>query len=31
MGEAAAANARRYAWEVVAAEVEEVYRAAMSS
>jgi phosphatidylinositol alpha-mannosyltransferase len=29
MGEAAAANARRYAWEVVAAEVAEVYQAAL--
>ena len=31
MGEAAAAAARRYAWEVVAAQVEEVYRAALES
>jgi phosphatidyl-myo-inositol alpha-mannosyltransferase len=29
MGEAAAASARRYAWQVVAAEVEEVYRSAL--
>ena len=29
MGEAAAAAARRYAWEVVAAQVTEVYRAAL--
>jgi phosphatidyl-myo-inositol alpha-mannosyltransferase len=29
MGEAAAAAARRYAWEVVAAEVAEVYRTAL--
>jgi phosphatidylinositol alpha-mannosyltransferase len=31
MGEAAAAAARRYAWEVVAAEVAEVYRTALGS
>ena len=30
MGAAAAAGARRYAWDVVAAEVAEVYRAALS-
>jgi phosphatidylinositol alpha-mannosyltransferase len=30
MGEAAAAAARRYAWEVVAAQVTEVYRTALS-
>jgi phosphatidylinositol alpha-mannosyltransferase len=31
MGEAAAVAARRYAWEVVAGEVAEVYRAAMAA
>ena len=30
MGEAAAVSARRYAWEVVAAEVAEVYQAALA-
>ena len=30
MGQAAAAGARRYAWEVVAAQVEEVYRATLA-
>jgi phosphatidyl-myo-inositol alpha-mannosyltransferase len=30
MGEAAAASARRYAWEVVAGEVADVYRAALA-
>jgi phosphatidylinositol alpha-mannosyltransferase len=30
MGEAAAQSARRYAWEVVAADVEEVYRTALT-
>jgi hypothetical protein len=29
MGEAAAAAARRYAWETVAGEVEAVYRTAL--
>ena len=31
MGQAAAVNARRYAWEVVAGEVAEVYRAALAA
>jgi hypothetical protein len=31
MGDAAATAARRYAWEAVAAEVTEVYRAALAS
>jgi hypothetical protein len=30
MGEAAAAAARGYAWEVVAAQVTEVYRTALA-
>jgi glycosyltransferase involved in cell wall biosynthesis len=31
MGEAAAAAARRYAWEVVAGQVEDVYRTVLGA